>query len=99
MAFGVAILGANYASDGSGESHTYSTSSTFDFAYRGDLLLGLIGGQDTGFDGGSGFESMELTVIANGVEILDTTFRSLAVAESFFHDDVLDLGAYWGLSI
>ena len=94
--FGTAILGANYAPDGSGESDTYSASSSFDFAYRGDLLLGLIGAQESGFTDGSCFQSMELTIIANGVEILDTTFRSLAVAESFFHDDVLDLGSYSG---
>ena len=35
--FGTAILGANYAPDGGGESNTYSASSTFDFGYRGDL--------------------------------------------------------------
>jgi hypothetical protein len=94
--FGTAILGANYAPDGDGESHTYSASSTFDFAYRGDLLLGLIDGQQTGFAGGSGFQSLEFTIIANGVEILDSTFRRLAVAERFFHDAVLDLGSYSG---
>ncbi len=42
MVFGTAILGANYAPDGGGESHTYSASSTFDFGYGGDLMLGLI---------------------------------------------------------
>jgi hypothetical protein len=96
VVFGTAILGANYAADGGGESHTYSASSTFDFAYPGDLLLGLIDGQQSGFTDGSGFQSMEFTIDANGVEILDTTFRSLTVAESFFHDDVLDLGSYSG---
>ena len=94
--FGTAILGANYAPDGGGESDTYSVSSTFDFAYRGDLLLGLIDGQQTGFANGLGFELMEFTIDANGVEVLDATFRSLAVAESFFHDNVLDLGSNWG---
>ena len=96
VVFGTAVLGANYAADGGGESHTFSASSTFDFAYPGDLLLGLIDGQQSGFTDGSGFQSMEFTIDANGVEILDTTFRSLAVAESFFHDDVLDLGSDWG---
>jgi hypothetical protein len=90
VVFGTAILGANYASDGGGASYTYSASSTFDFGYSGDLMLGLIGGQQTGFAGGAGFQSLEFTIDANGVEILDTTFRSLAVAESFFHDDVID---------
>ena len=42
---------------------------------------------------------MEFTITADGVEILDTTFRSLAVAESFFRDDVIDLGADFGPNI
>jgi hypothetical protein len=98
--FGTAILGANYAPDGGGESHTYNASATFDFRYRRDLLLGLIDGQQTGFTGGSGFESMELTITtANGVEILDSTFSSLAVAERFFDDHVIDLGSDLGPNI
>jgi hypothetical protein len=99
VVFGTAILGANYAADGGGESHTYSASSTFDFGYGGDLLLGLIDSQQAGFAGGLGFQSMEFTIIANGVEILDSTFRSLAVAESFFHDSVIDLGSNLGPGI
>jgi hypothetical protein len=94
--FGTAILGANYASDGRGESYTYRATSTFDFAYGGDLELGLIDNQENGFAGGAGFQSMEFSIEANGVEILDTTFRSLAIAESFFRDDVLDLGSDFG---
>ena len=78
---------------------TYSASSTFDFGYGGDLQLGLIDDQLTGFAGGLGFQSMEFTITADGVEILDTTFRSLAVAESFFHDDVIDLGSDFGPNI
>ena len=97
--FGTAILGANYAPDGGGESNTYSATSTFDFGYRGDLQLGLIDSQLTGFSSGAGFQSMEFTITADGVEILDTTFRSLAVAESFFHDDVIDLGSAFGPNI
>ena len=54
--FGAAILGANYASDGGGESDIYTATSTIDFAYGGDLTLGLIGGQESGFTGGAGFE-------------------------------------------
>ena len=95
MVFGTAILGANYAADGGGESHTYSATSTFDFGYGGDLLLGLIGSED-GFAGGLGFQSMEFTITANGVELLDTTFRSLSIAESFFRDSVIDLGSGFG---
>jgi hypothetical protein len=76
-----------------------SASSTFDFGYGGDLKLGLIDSQLTGFSAGAGFQSMEFTIEADGVEILDTTFRSLAVAESFFHDDLIDLGSNFGPNI
>jgi hypothetical protein len=79
-----------------GVSQTYSTSSTFDFASRGDLLLGLIQDQVSGFANGQGFQSVELTIDANGVEILDRTFTSLAAAESFFRDNVIDLGSDFG---
>jgi hypothetical protein len=58
--FGTAILGINYFPDGPVESFTYSASSTFDFAYRGDLLLGLI-------DGGG-----EFSIIINGVQTLES---------------------------
>jgi hypothetical protein len=78
-----------YAADGSGVSHTYSASSTSDFASRGDLLLGLIDDQQSGFAGGAGFRSMQLTIEANGAEILDTTFRSLAIAKSFFPGETM----------
>ena len=97
--FGTAILGSNYAPDGGGESHTYEASSTFDFRYGGDVLLGLVDNQVIGFSSGAGFQAMEFTVTANGVEIIDTTFRSLAVAESFFRDNVIDLGPDWGPNI
>ena len=75
---------------------TRSATSTFDFGYGGDLMLGLIDDQVTGFAGGLGFQSMELTITANGVELLDSTFRSLAVAESFFDDRVIALGSDFG---
>ena len=99
VVFGTAILGANYAPDGGGESNTYSASSTFDFGYGGDLQLGLIDDQVSGFAKGLGFQSMEFTIMADGVEVLDVTFGSLAVAESFFHDDVIDLGSDFGPNI
>ena len=37
--------------------------------------------------------------MANGVEVLDVTFGSLAIAESFFRDDVIDLGSDFGPNI
>jgi hypothetical protein len=66
---------------------------TFDLAYRGDLLLGLIDNQENGFTGGTRLQSMEFTIEADGLEILDMTFRSLATAENFFRDRVIDLGS------
>jgi hypothetical protein len=42
---------------------------------------------------------MEFTILDNGVEILDLTFESLAVAESFFHDSVINLGSNLGPDI
>jgi PEP-CTERM motif len=96
---GTAIFGANYASNDAGESGSYSAGSTFDFGYGGDLLVGLIDDQVSGFAGGIGFQSMEFTIEANGVEILDRTFLSLTVAESFFRDNVIDLGSNLGPNI
>ena len=97
--FGTAIMGANYAPDGAGESHTYSAAATFDFGYHGDLMLGLIDNQENGFAGGLGFQSMDFTVIADGSQILDVNLGSLAVADSFFRDTVLDLGWYSGSGV
>ena len=56
IVLGAAILGANYASDGGGESDIYTATSSLDFVYGGDLTLGLIGDQQSGFTGGAGFE-------------------------------------------
>ena len=103
--FGTAMLGANYAPNEIDvistytPASTYSATSTFDFAYGGDLLLGLIDDQVSGFAGGQGFQSMEFTIAANGVEIFDVTFLSLAAAESFFNDDIIDLGSDLGPNI
>jgi hypothetical protein len=99
VVFGTAILGANYAADGVGQSHSYSATSTFDFGYKGNVLLGLIGSQETGFANGLGFQSMEFTISADGVEILDTTLKSLSIAESFFKNSVFDLGSDFGPNI
>ena len=94
--FGTDILGANSLV---GVSNTYSASSTFDFGYGGDLQLGLIDDQVSGFANGVGFQSMEFTIQADGVQVLDVTFGSLAIAESFFRDHVIDLGADLGSNI
>jgi hypothetical protein len=56
-------------------------------------------GQQTGFAGGGGFESMEFIIEANCVEILDTTFQSLAVAEGSFRGRFIDFGSSLGPDI
>ena len=43
----------NYAPDGGGDSHTYSAAATFDFGYGGDVKLGLIDSQQSGFASGA----------------------------------------------
>ena len=46
---------------------------------------------------GSAFSRWNSPFTPNGVEILDVTFESLAVAESFFHDSVINLENFtWG---
>ena len=64
IALGTAILGNNDVPDGPVESFDYSASSTFEFSYRGDLLLRVI-------DGGGDF-----TITINGVQIVDEDFVS-----------------------
>ena len=97
--FGAAILGANYAADGGGESDTYSASSTFDFGYGGDLAAWPDRRSSERLRRRAGFPVDGIHHQANGVEILDTTFRSLAIAESFFRDNVIDLGSDFGPDI
>jgi hypothetical protein len=67
---GTAVLGINDFPDEPVESFTFSESSTFDFHYQGDLLLGLI-------DGGG-----EFSVIINGVQTCSVSpaWPSLALA-------------------
>jgi hypothetical protein len=62
-------------------------------------VLGLIDDQHAGFTGGLGFQSLEFTILDNGVEIFDLTFNSLTVAESFFDDSVINLGSNLGPDI
>src|ERR1700722_11024147 len=84
----------NLSGDGS-VSNAYSASSTFDFAYKGDLVLGLI----PPLDGApTDFQQIDFTVTLDGAEVVDETFTSLAAADAFFDDHVLDLGAVSGIS-
>ena len=76
--------------------NTYSAAATFDFGYGVDVLLGLIDDQQTGFDAGLGFQSIEFYVIANGAKIRDWSFTDLSSADNFFQDHIIDLGSSLG---
>ena len=56
------------------------------------MLLGLIGNDASGFADGADFQSLEFSVLANGAKIDDWTFTDLTSAESFFQNQVIDLG-------
>ena len=60
IVFGTAIHGFNDYSDEQFVSPTFTDTSTFDFSYRGDLLLGVIEG--------------DCSVIINGVQVLAQEF-------------------------
>jgi hypothetical protein len=94
VVFGTSILGANLSGDG-WAMDTYSASSTFDFAYKGDLVLGLINPLD---DTPTDFQQIDFTVTLDGAEVVDETFTSLAAADLFFDDHLLDLGHVSGVS-
>jgi hypothetical protein len=90
---GTAILGFNSgpdenfnaSSDGPVESFTFSASSTFDFSYRGDLLLGVIEG--------------DLSVMINGVQVLADAFyddRVINLGSSFGPNIDLTIVSYGG---
>src|SRR5947209_6253821 len=94
--FGTAILGGNYATDGGGEQHDDSATSTFDFGSQGDLSLGLIDYQSTGSPSEAGFDSIAFTVAIDGSRVLSQNFSTLSDAEAFFQDNVIDLGTFRG---
>ena len=77
--FGTSVLGANLSGDGSA-ADTYSASSTFDFAYRGDLVLGLIAPLD---GAPTDFQKIDFTVTLDGTEVVTKSFTSLATADTF----------------
>ena len=58
----------------------------------GHLLVGLL--DHASF--GAGFESLGFTIDENGSLVFSRTFTTLASAESFFEDRVLDLGSLTG---
>ncbi len=94
VVLGTSILGANLSGDGS-VSNTYSASSTFDFAAKGNLILGLIAPLD---GAPTDFQRIDFSVTVDGTGVVDETFTSLATADLFFDDQVLKLGAVSGMA-
>ena len=97
--FGTAILGANMLLMAAARATLTAQARRSISAMGAICMLGLIDDQVSGFADGQGFQSMEFTIMADGVEVLDVTFGSLAIAESFFRDDVIDLGSDFGPNI
>ena len=88
IVFGTAILGFNDSPNEQFDNFTFSESSTFDFSYRGDLLLGVI--EDRERLRHVWLPVDEFTII-NGVQVL---------AEEFVDGDgVIDLGSSFGPNI
>ena len=91
---GIVGLGANDTEAGASDS--YRATATFGLSPPGDLVLGLISDQMSGFTGPSDFRSVEFSIASNGTEIADSTFSSLATAQGFFDDRIIDLGSIAG---
>lgn len=74
---------------GQGEVLTYRTTANFNFSYSdGDFLLGL-GSQGSL---GTGFNSAVLDVFVDSFRAYERSFTSLADAEAFFTDNLIDIG-------
>ena len=69
-------------------------ATTGEFSFATDsaqrLLLGFV---SSTFTGGS-FDALDLTISNNGVTLLSQSFTTLAAANLFFNDHVLDLGSF-----
>lgn len=69
-----------------------TTSGEFSFATDSAqrLLLGFVSSTFAG----AGFDALDLTISNNGVTLLSQSFATLAAANLFFNDHVLDLGLF-----
>jgi hypothetical protein len=75
---------------GKGESLTYQTSATFQFAHPAntDFLFGF----ESQGSLGTGFDSAMLDVFVNSVLAYQRSFTTLADAQAFFTDNPVDIG-------
>ena len=89
---GTASQGAFYAAGATG-SQEYKSSITWNLNttnMSGDLVAGLMDDQTLG----TGFQTLNFSVVEGGVTIVNDSFSSLASAQTFFTDHVLDLGSF-----
>jgi hypothetical protein len=91
--FAMGELGGHYSQSGAGtQTVTDTINLSIDLtqlASRHDLQIGFFSGQQQG----SGFSSLHITVVADGVTVLDQTFASPAAATTFFTNHAIDLGS------
>jgi hypothetical protein len=90
--FGTGVEGAFYASTASGaQEYRSSIDWTLDTTtISGNLIVGLLDSQTLG----TGFTSLNFTIIENGRTVENDTFTSLSAAQAFFTNHVLDLGTF-----
>jgi hypothetical protein len=92
---GAGAMGGAYRTDGPVGSRLYS--STFDFTFDTDAFAAA-GNLQLGFYDeitfGSGFDALLLRVLFEGNLVVDELFTTVAAAEAYFDDTVLNLGAF-----
>jgi hypothetical protein len=95
LVLGAGIIGANHGNFS--DSETYGGQIEYDFANApgGQLYLGLIDGQFTGFDAGTDFD---FYVDVNGTQVFDCDSDPSCQSDTtaFFDDDVILLGPATG---
>jgi hypothetical protein len=89
---GSGVQGASYAIDGAGQALTYVMTGEFQFEMVAgrNLLIGFLGASALN----TGFDLLDLSISNHGVSLFSHTFSSLAEANLFFSDRVLDLGLF-----
>jgi hypothetical protein len=88
---GIGWQGGYYETSSSGAQEYKSTTSfTLNTTnLSGALVAGLLGSQSFG----NGFYSLGFSVTVAGVTVVSQTFTTLATAQAYFNDQVLNLGA------
>lgn len=91
---GAGVLGAKAPSGSENDYHSEVDWTVNTTTLGGDLLVGLPGTSlgDTGTFG-TGFDSLTFTVTVGGATAVNQNFTSLAAAQAYFSNNVIDLGA------